>query len=272
MSLGNPYNDGVMNAENYPFDYGCGNNKSEERACHQTENGYWISVGGLTKKICQNMLTEAAFLPYFVSQKLNEEIVTDGIICAETNNKIVFLFNSDESGELAELPKKCSTNAECGKKAYCLITDFGGDNCTKNTNNMTGTCRYAPSDIRKPPNGTNPPFVVSSNPMMWWGAKNFCQALGKTLINVSDYDCAHSICPKGCNGLTGYCHADTSTPLGTNDSSNISAKFLAMKMAFGSSYVWTNTDYNSCISYGAYFGGQINFNYRNNGAGHAVCK
>ena len=108
--------------------------------------------------------------------------------------------------------------------------------------------------------------------MMWWSAKNFCQGLGKTLVDISDYKCAHSICAKGCDGIKGYCHANTSTALNTADSSNVSDNSQAMKEAFGGSYGWTNTDYNSCISYGIYFGGIANFNYRNNGAGHAVCK
>ena len=272
LSLGNPYDNGTMITENYPFDYGCGNYDSKERACHQKEKGYWMSVGGLTEKVCQNMLAEAGFLPYFVLPKLNGEIVTAGINCAENDNQIMFLFNSDETGEQAELPEKCSTNADCSGSEYCDITDYGSNNCTKDTIHMTGFCRKVSKDIRKPNVGTNPPFIVSSRGMMWWSAKNFCQALGTTLVSVSDYGCAHSICSKGCDAIKGYCHADTSTPVGSVDSSNISVISQVMKAAYGGSYGWTNTDYNSCISYGLYLGGIVNFNYRTNNAGIAVCK
>lgn len=102
LSLGDPYDNGTMMTENYPFAYGCGNYDSAERACQQTEYGYWISVSGLSKKICQSVLPEAGNLPYIVTQELNGEIITDGVNYSENDNEILFLFNSDESGELEE--------------------------------------------------------------------------------------------------------------------------------------------------------------------------
>ena len=339
LSLGNPYDNGTMTTENYPFDYGCGNYDSAERACQQAEQGYWVSVGGLTEKICQNMLSETGFLPYIVAQKLNGETVTDGENCAEEDNEIMFLFNADGSGELAEnvggnngnsddedepttptiscpentsedgvggfattltdtatgkqiqcycstlntkytdsgtcetLPEKCNKNADCNRGEYCNITNYGGNYCAKDTNGMSGECRIANNDIMDPNPGTNPPFVRSSKPMYWWSAKNFCQALGKTLVEVSDYGCAHTICLSGCNGTEGYCRADTSIGLTSFTSENLSANIIAMQNAYGASgRGWMNTDYNSCDSYAVSFiTGYVNHDYQDSDY-NAICK
>ena len=82
------------------------------------------------------------------------------------------------------MPEKCSSNAQCNRGEYCDITDYGGTYCTKDTSGMSGTCRNANNDIKTPKAGTNPPFVMSNRGMMWWSAKHFCQALGKTLVEV----------------------------------------------------------------------------------------
>lgn len=138
---------------------------------------------------------------------------------------------------------------------------------------MGGTCRKASSDMKTPNSGTNPPFVMSSRTMRWWSAKNFCEALGKTMVSVSDYECVHSICPSGCNGAWGYCHADTSMGLTSGSTSNISANVAVIKAAYGSYVGWTNTDYNSCYANGVYFSnGIVNTPYLRYNSIYAVCK
>ena len=313
LSLGNPYDNGTMTTENYPFDYGCGNEGTPEQACQQAEQGYWMSIGGLTEKVCQTMLSEAGFLPYVAETQLNGTTVTDGTNCTEEDNEIMFLFNADGSGELAEnvggnnsnsddedeptptvscpentsedgqgglattltdtatgkqiqcyctevdtkytngtcetLPETCNKNADCNRGEYCDITDYGSTYCTKDTSNMSGECRNASSDVKTPNSGTNPPFVMSSRNMMWWSADNFCLALGKTLVEVGDYSCAHSFCQNGCDATEGYCHADTSTDVNVSNSSNLSANLIAIISAYGYVHTWTNTEYSSCRTY-----------------------
>ena len=313
LSLGNPYDNGTMTTENYPFDYGCGNYDSAERACQQAEQGYWVSVGGLTEKVCQTMLAENGFLPYIAETKLNGETVTDGINCTEEDNEITFLFNADGSGKLAEnvgggngdeddepttptvtcpantseegqgglattltdtatgkvlncycieidtkytdsgtcetLPETCNKNADCNRGEYCNITDYGSDYCTKDTSNMKGSCRNASSDIAIPASGTNPPFVGSNPTLNWWSAKYFCEALGKTLVELSDYECAHTFCPSGCDAVDGYCRSTKSHSVSYTPTINRSAIVEAMFNAYHGHYSWTNTDYNSCKAY-----------------------
>ena len=332
LSLGNPYDNGTMTTENYPFDYGCGNEGTPEQACQQAEQGYWVSVGGLTEKVCQTMLSETGFLPYVAETQLNGETVTDGTNCTEEDNEIMFLFNADGSGELAEnmggnngnsddedeptptvscpentsedgqgglattltdeatgkilncycinidtkytnetcetLPETCNKNADCNRGEYCDITDYGEDYCTRDTSGMTGECRNALADLRDKPDEA--PFWVSNRSMLWWSVKHFCQALGKTLVEVSDYDCAHNINELGGKG---YCHANNLVNADVVDMSNISDIVIAMKKAYGNTWTWTNTDYNSCRMFHINFEkGYVPHYYRNDIGNYAVCK
>ena len=313
LSLGNPYDNGTMTTENYPFDYGCGNYDSAERACQQAEQGYWVSVGGLTEKICQNMLSESGFLPYIAETKLNGETVTDGENCAEEDNEIMFLFNADGSGELAEnvggdnsddedetevpetcpentsvggqggfvttitdketgnvlnchctekdtkystetktcetLPEKCSSNKDCNNGEYCHIEDVGSANvCLNNTTGMTGTCKVP--TLMTPAAGTTPPFDVSQDTMNWWSAKHFCQALGKEMANLNDFQCDFPWIDQveGNISLLGICLKDFSEYESTG-SMDMSEAFKTLSAAYGSEgggWVQTNILSNPC--------------------------
>ncbi len=275
LSLGNPYDNGTMTTENYPFDYGCGNEGTTERACQQAEQGYWVSVGGVTEKVCQNMLSESGFLPYVAETKLNGETVTDGENCAEEDNEIMFLFNADGSGELAEnvggdnsddedetevpetcpentsvggqggfvttitdketgnvlnchctekdtkystetktcetLPEKCSSNKDCNNGEYCHINNVeNSEACLNNTSGMEGTCKTP--TLKTPAAGTTPPFDVSQDSMNWWSAKHFCQALGREMANLNDFQCEFPWMDvnQGYASLLGMCFKDVS--------------------------------------------------------------
>ncbi len=201
--------------------------------------------------------------------EITEPEVTDTYIETETYTYTATYSNAPTCDSY-----ECKENSDCASKGtgyYCDIQCYN-DYCTKDTSNMGGVCRKTSSDVKTPNSGTNPPFVMSSRSMMWWSAKNFCQSLGKTLVEVSDYGCAHTICPSGCNSTWGYCHADTSMGVTSSSTTNISANVAAMKAAYGSSYGWTNTDYNSCNAYSVYFvNGNVYDTHRTN-SDFAVCK
>lgn len=246
-----------------------------------------MSLGGISKSICQSILLNAPLLAYFVKQRLNDLTEEEGAICAEENNKFVFLFNSDGSGNLAPnfidelmdvdcpgstsarglggyavqgldrisgqmrdcyctekgtkyegngvcvpLPDKCVSNNDCNRGDYCNITSYGSSNCMTNTTTVKGTCRTARSDTKSPNKATS--FVSSNVKMTWWAVQNFCQAVKKTGIEVTDFNCAHSICKSDCSAKSGYCHADTSVAVSTKNASNVSAVTKQLKQAYGS--------------------------------------
>ena len=197
----------------------------------------------------------------------------------ETTGKAIQCYCIDRDtkytaeGMCETLPEKCNKNADCNRGEYCDITDYGGNKCTKDTSGMKGTCRNASSDVKTPESGTNPPFVMSSRSMRWWSAKNFCEALGKTLVSVGDYGCAHSICPSGCSATWGYCHATASQSVTSSATNDRAAKVQAMYDAYGNlGYTWTNTDYSSCEAYCVdFYDGYVDGYGRGNGR-YAVCK
>ena len=101
LSLGNPYDLGRMSSAEYAFNYGCGNRLSDED-CGIDETGYWMTISGIPDNICNHMLSTGEYMPYLAERKLNGNIIANGATCAEENNEITFLFNSDGSGKLSE--------------------------------------------------------------------------------------------------------------------------------------------------------------------------
>ena len=307
IALGEPYDSGMITHEAYPFDYGCGNYDSEERACHQEETGYWTKISDVPEKVCQQLLSEAKYLPNIVEQRLNGVAVEDGTGCGE-NNEIMLLFNADGSGELAKdcgsgageepeeptptvscpentsedgqgglattltdtatgkkiqcycievdtkytngtcetLPETCSSNTDCNRGEYCDITDH--KRCTKDTSGMKGTCRNVQADLID--KSGEAPFWVSNRSMIWWSAVHFCQALGKSLVEVSDYGCAKTFCLSGCNATNGMCYTDTSSSNITVSVSTMRAAYgLAIQAEQGHMWTWINTDFDACSAY-----------------------
>ena len=324
ITLGAPYDNGTMTTENYPFVYGCGNYDRLEKNCHQDETGYWVTIGDVPEKICQNLLSETEKLPFLVQKKRNGVVVTDGSDCDETN-EIMFLFNADGSDELAKdcgsiteekpeeptqidscpenttqdgqggfaisftdketgkllkcycaqintkyteagncetLPEMCSSNADCNRGDYCDIEDYGSDSCTRDTSGMTGNCRTSSSDVKKPKSGKNPPFTMSNKTMKWWSAKNFCEALNKTMVEVSDYGCEKSY---GSGTGSGHCY--------TAGTTSKTANVQAMQGAYGTTELsWTNTDYSSCnVHCLNFYRGNVT-NHEKNSNSYAICK
>ena len=314
IALGEPYDSGELANTGYSFDYGCGNDGTPERACQQDEQGYWVAIGDVPEKICQNILSEAKHLPNIVEQRLNDVAIEDGSACAE-NNEIMLLFNADGSGEFDEnygegnqedpeepevtdncpantsvngkggfaktlidettgeeiqcyckdintkytdsetcetLPEKCSKNTDCNRGYFCNISDPGSNSCTTNMTGMTGSCTEV--KLRSPNENKTPPFVMSDFGMTWWAAKNFCEALGKTLVDVNDYGCTTSFTDG--KAKNGWCHSSV-TQLKAY-------KIMQMEEAYMSNtQPWTNTSYDNCKAYTVLFGGGPSGNYDN---------
>ena len=198
--------------------------------------------------------------------------LTDTVTGKVLNYYCIEVDTKYTNGTCETLPASCTSNADCNRSDYCHITEYGEDKCTRDTTGMTGTCK-TPS-LKPPKAGTNPPFVMSNRNMMWWTANHFCQALGKTMVDVSDYGCAHTICASGCSATNGYCHETTATSVGTPDTNNRAKRVEEMALAYGGYLGWTNTDYNSCRIYRMDFpsGGTHTGNDRLHLDYHPICK
>ncbi len=139
----------------------------------------------------------------------------------------------------------CTQNTDCAKLGtgyYCYMY-FG----TRDTEEFDGTgyesgiCRNAINDVVTPISATK--FVKSSKRMTLWSGERFCSALGKTMIEFSDYDCKD-----GAYKIGHYCHENTAGNL-LYDANNVSAVAKELYNAYGEFDAWTNTHYKSGCKY-----------------------
>ena len=178
-----------------------------------------------------------------------------------------------DSGTCETLPAKCSTNADCNRGDYCEIISSSNSACRQDTSKMAkGTCKTVDTVIRRPKSGTNPPFVMTNRDVTFWTAINFCEALGKTLVELSDYSCAHTICPSGCDGSTGYCHASSSQSVASSAENDRADVVQEMYEAYGNVWGWMNTDRNNTNMYIIHFLDGYTAGHICAGWSNAVCK
>ena len=111
--------------------------------------------------------------------------------------------------------------------------------------------------------------------MVMDGVKHMEEAQQMKMVEVTDYNCAHTICANNkCNGKSGYCHANKNTAVGTYDENNIADFIVKMYYRYNqiSDNTWTNTHFDSCMSYTPNFsGGHISYR-RIDQKVYAVCK
>ena len=142
---------------------------------------------------------------------------------------------SDNSGNgecKTGLTGDCTTNADCKEAGkYCQIT--GKWENSRGAVPTTGTCIALDNGTETTYNGKT--FLYSSSDMSWWAARNWCLAHGKSLALLSDLGITG-----GYNNETGYCSGSNCT----------GADWNALKVAFGSSYYWTNNSHDSRYALG----------------------
>ena len=142
---------------------------------------------------------------------------------------------SDNSGNgecKTGLTGDCTTNGDCKEEGkYCKIT--GKYENSRGAVPTTGTCTTLDNGTETTYNGKT--FLYSSNSVTWWAARNWCLAHGMSLALLSDLGITG-----GYNNETGYCSGSNCT----------GADWNALKVAFGSSYYWTNNSHDSSYALG----------------------
>ena len=189
-------------------------------------------------------------------------------------NEIYTAYNAS-MGICETQPTNCINNSQCNRGEYCVLSHPGSQSvCSKDTSGTTGTCRNAANDIKPPKANTNPPFIVSNSSLIWWNAFNFCQALGKKLVSVSDYKCVHSICNSGCVTQEGYCHASADQTVDDPAKNDMTSVMTDMVNAYGYIPTWTDeeTGNSSCNGYTVYYSMSAAFLLDRTYNNYAVCK
>ena len=159
----------------------------------------------------------------------------------------------------------CKNNNECNGNEYCNLPVYTGADCPSATitSAFRGECRVAANDLREKPESA--PFYVSSNTQTWQSASNFCSALGKKMVSLSDWECGKSICNSGCD-------CKDSCACKTADSSAVSPIITQMS-GYGSFNGWVTNKYSSCYYYSLNkSGGYVGSTEKTKYGRHAICK
>ncbi len=200
--------------------------------------------------------------------------------CDKSSGKCVECLTDDDCPEMCnpitkkciEKEVKCRTNDDCASKGegyYCYMQN--GVNCESEYHNYdnspfsNGICRKVSDDIQQPKTDTN--FIMSNRGMTYLSARRFCEAQGKSLTTIADFNCADTI-----TSVTQWCH-QTYAGNKSYNADNISNTVVELYNAYGSNYAWTTSVHDYCLYY------YIDFRYgellsRRNyeGGFNALCK
>ncbi len=159
----------------------------------------------------------------------------------------------------------CTDNGDCtGENEYCwLDSSTNGNSCTEKP--TKGVCQPATVSHTKTINGLT--YKKSNDSMNFWSAENFCARIGGERVSVSDFQCGYDFVG---NKEIGHCNADdTDSWKGVDSLSDTMKEFLS---GLGSSWVWTDDDYNACRAYYVALNeGYVSLNYRY-GHIYALCR
>ena len=147
----------------------------------------------------------------------------------------------------------CDDNNDCEAGQYCYF--YSSNNCNEQAG-PTGECRSNTPTGTVEVNGKT--FIAKNEYMSWWSVENFCKSHNKSMVSISDLNCADDIV----KGQTGFCH-QTRAENTSYDSNNISNTVTTLKGEFGNNPYWLYDMYDdSCLAYGVYLkGGSVNYNY-----------
>ncbi len=140
---------------------------------------------------------------------------------------------------MSETCVACYENAHCnkndGKKYYCFAKS---SNCTKELI-TSSECKEA--IMKTPQDNMSSEWTVSDEPMTWWSAKRFCEAIDKpTMLNVKDLNCKDTDLgeEEDNGGTTGICY--------DADSNTRPSVLIEILRTYRNTFVWTSNSYSSC--------------------------
>ena len=97
MSLGEPYDNGEkVKTGGYVFSYGCGQDPDSMTPCDLDETGYYMTLNGLPKDVCQSASQMTTHMMNLVEQRVNGEIDDEGVLCQDGDNQLTFLFDAND--------------------------------------------------------------------------------------------------------------------------------------------------------------------------------
>ena len=99
MSLGAPYDTTeTTKTGGYVFAYGCGQDPTSTTPCDLDETGYYMTLSGVSRDVCQSATQMTANMMNLVEQRINGHTDNDGVLCQDGDNQLTFLFDANEGG------------------------------------------------------------------------------------------------------------------------------------------------------------------------------
>ena len=99
MSLGAPYDTTeTTKTGGYAFSYGCGQDPTSTTPCDLDETGYYMTLSGVSRDVCQSATQMTANMMNLVEQRINGHTDNDGVLCQDGDNQLTFLFDANEGG------------------------------------------------------------------------------------------------------------------------------------------------------------------------------
>ena len=196
-------------------------------------------------------------------------------VCGQTCCPENQMCSSDwDGGQCVDVSGECKRNADCGDDEYCEISASYASSETSCYKSYTGRCVSKgdlPAGVAIEGLGT---VYKSSDYMTWWSARNWCEAQGKRLIDISGnrLGCYKNDGKTPFDKTMGYCCAEGRANCGSTKTRQ-SAIMQALRRKWDGSSVWTDTSYNSCKAFrvNLYYGNVSNSG-RNNGYDFALCE
>ena len=162
----------------------------------------------------------------------------------------------------------CKNNNECNNGEYCNIPVYTGAECPSATivNAFRGECEDTENVMLDKPSGA--PFYVSKKALTWQSAKNLCSALGKSMVSLTDWQCAHKICRTG----SGCECKDNCSCRKVKDKTGVS-DIITQMAGYSSFNGWVTNSYSSCYYYSLNkSGGYVGSAEKTKMTRHAICK
>ncbi len=138
LALEKPFGDNKLSIADTPFDYGCTDEATLDKECVAGEENYHMTLGNISKGVCQKLLEMTPYTQYYVRQLVGDTETVEGEACQEEMNDIVIFYNIEtgygaggNSDEVDECPPETPLyNEETGECEACPEdTRWNGKKC-----------------------------------------------------------------------------------------------------------------------------------------------
>ena len=182
LALEKPFGDNKLSIADTPFDYGCTDEATLDKECVAGEENYHMTLGNISKGVCQKLLEMTPYTQYYVRQLVGDTETVEGEACQEEMNDVTIFYNietgygaggnsdevdecppetplyNEETGECEACPEglrwngkkcidyECRVNSDCNAGEYCHMDE--GAFCNVEFETESNTSDYYTGECR----------------------------------------------------------------------------------------------------------------------------